>query len=70
MHTLIQYDRTSVWSRLFQIRRERHADLTALAVAEGRRGLDVLTLQATDKGRPLYAKLGWTPGKEMVLALK
>jgi GNAT superfamily N-acetyltransferase len=47
------------------------AALMGLATDEGRRrGLDFLTLHATEKGRPLYARLGWTQGKEMVLALK
>lgn len=47
------------------------AALMQLATDEGRRrGLDFLTLNATDKGRPLYAKLGWSQGNEMRLSLK
>ncbi|HEV2533492.1 GNAT family N-acetyltransferase [Phenylobacterium sp.] len=45
--------------------------LMAMAADEGRRrGLDYLALHATEKGRPLYAKLGWSQGKEMGLNLK
>jgi GNAT superfamily N-acetyltransferase len=44
--------------------------LMRTAADEGRRRkLEFLTLHATDKGRPLYQKLGWTQGKEMVLSL-
>jgi len=45
--------------------------LMQLAEDEGRaRGLDFLTLHATDKGRLVYDKRGWTAGKEMVLSLR
>jgi GNAT superfamily N-acetyltransferase len=44
--------------------------LMTLAADEGRRrGLDYLALHATEKGRPLYQKLGWSQGKEMGLKL-
>lgn len=45
--------------------------LMQMAEDEGRaRGLDFLTLHATDKGRPVYDRRGWTAGKEMVLSLR
>jgi len=45
--------------------------LMGLATDEGRRlGLDYLALHATEKGRPLYEKLGWKLGREMGLSLK
>jgi GNAT superfamily N-acetyltransferase len=45
--------------------------LMALAVEEGRRRkLDFMALHATDKGRPMYHKLGWSAGREMTLSIK
>lgn len=42
-----------------------------LAEAElSRRGVTLLVLHATEKGRPLYAELGWVPGTaEMVKSI-
>jgi GNAT superfamily N-acetyltransferase len=34
-----------------------------------RRGLQLMVLHATEMGRPLYEKLGWTPTAEMRLEL-
>lgn len=40
------------------------------AVAEaGRRGIQYLVLHASEKGRPLYEKLGWQPTSEMALTI-
>ena len=45
--------------------------LMQIAEDEGRgRGLDFMTLNATEKGRPLYARRGWAAGNEMRLSLK
>jgi len=51
-------------------RRGLAEQLMARATLEGeRRGLAFLVLHATEKGRPLYEKLGWQQTAEMALQL-
>jgi ribosomal protein S18 acetylase RimI-like enzyme len=43
--------------------------LMAIAAKDGgRRGLDLIVLHASPLGRPLYERIGWTSGSEMMLA--
>jgi ribosomal protein S18 acetylase RimI-like enzyme len=52
-------------------RRRGHARrLMQQACEEGqRRGINYVILHATDQGRPLYERLGWTPTAELALSL-
>ena len=53
------------------IKAEATGQLMELATAEGRRrGLAFMILHATEMGRPLYERLGWSATREMAISLR